>query len=144
MLKMTRDIRCWVVAGMLLLLLGCVRAPKLETPQVDWAEQNLGGFPYHPLVFHLDLSILTYQIYSQSLVWPFDPYYEAMDSRRDQVMQGVHDWAKRHGDDPSQRQILTAYRGLGVLGGFANNLRHDPIIYNYLESQRYQSRWSLG
>ncbi|MBR9921103.1 MAG: lipase family protein [Bacteroidetes bacterium] len=31
---------------------------------------------YHPLVYHLDLCTLSYHLYAQTLVWPFDPYYE--------------------------------------------------------------------
>ena len=36
------------------------------------------NLPYDELVFHLDLCILTYGLYSQSLIWPWDPYYERM------------------------------------------------------------------
>lgn len=48
---------------------------------------------YHELVFHLDLCILSYQQYAQTLIWPFDPYYERMAlvgaSRRETFMAGV-------------------------------------------------------
>ncbi len=54
--------------------------------------------PYHPLVYHLDLSILAYQLYGQSLVWPFDPYYEEFNDRsRKKMIQRVRSWAAATG-----------------------------------------------
>jgi hypothetical protein len=97
-----------------------------------WAGKDLEGFPYHPLVYHLDLSILTYQLYGQSLVWPFDPYYEEMVGERDAFMEKVQAWADREGAaQVKNAAALDAYRGPGVLGGFSNNALHDPIIYDY-------------
>ena len=98
-------------------------------------KQDLSNFPYHPLVYHLDLSILAYQLYGQSLVWPFDPYYEEANSkrgRRSVLMRKVRSWAYIKGAaqvkmDPGIR----AYRGPGILNGFKDNPRHDPIIYRY-------------
>lgn len=122
----------WLAVALLLLATGCAHSPSTATPTEPWAGKDLGSFPYHPLVYHLDLSILTYQLYGQSLVWPFDPYYEEMEDGRDAFMSQVQAWTKIHGADQLQRAAgLDAYRGPGVLGGFANNPHHDPIIYNY-------------
>ena len=32
---------------------------------------------YHPLVYQLDLCVLAYQVYNQTLIWPLDPWFEA-------------------------------------------------------------------
>jgi hypothetical protein len=94
-----------------------------------------GTLPYHPLVYHLDLSVLSYHVYGQSLVWPFDPYYEELSNdrkNRSKYMELVKSWAEMKG--PAQvgaEAGLNAYRGPGVLSGFANNSLHDPILYNY-------------
>lgn len=94
-----------------------------------------GSFPYNPLIYHLDLSILAYQIYDQSLVWRFDPYYEEMNDKNDgraRTMEKVRAWAKLKGSEQvSQQAGLDSYRGPGVLSGFADNPSHDPILYNY-------------
>lgn len=37
-----------------------------------------GGAPYDESVFHLDLCILAYQLHTQTLLWPMDPYSEQM------------------------------------------------------------------
>ena len=37
-----------------------------------------GGTPYDERLYHLDLCILSYQLYTQSLLWPMDPYSEQM------------------------------------------------------------------
>jgi hypothetical protein len=94
-------------------------------------QQELGSYPYHPLVYQLDLSIFSYQLYSQSLVWPFDPYYEDVGDRSG-LMRRVRDWAKTTGaaqlaTDPG----VEAYRGPGLLAGFDDNTSHDPILYQY-------------
>lgn len=95
---------------------------------------ELGSFPYHPLVFHLDLAILAYQLHGQSVIWPFDPFYEERDQgaglSRDDFISRVRDFTKRYTADGAPTG-LDHYRGPGTLGGFANNPAHDPIIYNY-------------
>jgi len=122
----------WLVAASLFLAAGCAHSPRTDAPAVVWAEEDLGSFPYHPLVYHLDLSILTYQLYGQSLVWPFDPYYEEMGDERDALMSKVRSWAETRGAEQVRGNVgLDAYRGPGVLSGFPDNSRHDPIIYNY-------------
>src|SRR5689334_2233173 len=87
---------------------------------------ELGTFPYHPLVFELDLAILAYQLHGQSLVWPFDPYYEEhADSRgtsRDTLMKLVRGWAERRGAAQVGAMAgLDAYRGPGVLAGLPDD-----------------------
>lgn len=126
------------VSGPLLSLL-CVLC-ACATPSIDLSpeaaakvrEQDLAGLPYHPLVYHLDLSILTYQLYSQSLVWPFDPYYEDDAEGRDALMAAVRAW----GGTTGMAQVaagagVNGYRGPGLLNGFEDNPAHDPIVYQY-------------
>lgn len=96
--------------------------------------QEIGDLPYHPLVYHLDLSIFAYQLYSQSLVWPFDPYYEELAlgvDRRDAFMGIVRDWARDVGRDQTDSPSDDALRGPGALSGFPDNPTHDPILYQY-------------
>ena len=97
---------------------------------------ELGTFPYHPLVFELDLAILAYQVHGQSMVWPIDPFYEehggARGTARDTFMTLVREWAQRRGAaQVSALAGIDAYRGPGVLAGLPDNPAHDPIIYNY-------------
>jgi len=124
---------CWVVG--LLIVSGCAQHPvNVVSGDTSWEGKELASFPYHPLVYHLDLSILAYQLYSQSLVWPFDPYYEAMGGSREQFMAKVRAWANKRSRAAQADGKLTGldqYRGPGVLGGFANNPWHDPILYSY-------------
>ncbi len=93
------------------------------------------GYPYHPIVFQLDLSILTYQLYGQSLVWPFDPYYEDMvgwTHGRDRFLDKVRSWvASRAATHGPAGDSLARLRGPGVLSGRPNNPGHDPILYRY-------------
>ena len=97
----------------------------------DLVGKSIGSFPYHPLIYHLDLSILAYQLYGQSLVWPFDPYYEGSDERGD-LKAKVRSWARTKGAEQVRDNAgLDGYRGPGVLGGFPDNAAHDPILYSY-------------
>jgi hypothetical protein len=99
------------------------------TPPVE-----LGTFPYHPLVFELDLAIFAYQLHAQSMVWPIDPFYEEQagprGTSRDTMMALVRTWAQRRGET----QVATGtgvYRGPGVLAGLPTADSHDPILYDY-------------
>jgi len=86
------------------------------------------GYPYHPLIFHLDLAVLAYQLYGQSLVFPFDPYYEAMGTvTREAMMKRVRTWAQGAPDHE--------LRGPGALAGLQGNAAHDPILYRYTQLQ---------
>jgi Lipase (class 3) len=91
--------------------------------------------PYHPLVYHLDLSIFAYQLYGQSLVWPHDPYYEelaANGAERNTMIRKVQDWTQAQSAvQKTKSRGLKGYRGPGVLNGFVDNPTHDPIIYDY-------------
>lgn len=120
--------------ALLLVCAGCSRQwyPAAAVEQVR--QQSLEEFPYHPLVYHLDLSILAYQLYGQSLVWPFDPYYEEATSEKDRlaVMGKVRAWAAERGEEQLvSDQGLRSYRGPGLLNGFDDNADHDPILYRY-------------
>jgi hypothetical protein len=91
-------------------------------------------FPYNPLVYHLDLAILAYQLHGQSLVWPHDPYYEELSNKtkgRAGMIAKVKAWAGQTGNAQIIAPKLDSYRGPGSLNGFANNSSHDPIVYNY-------------
>lgn len=96
--------------------------------------QDLGDLPYHPLVMHLDLSILAYQSYSQTLAWPFDPYYEEPpdEDARDALMDSVRAWASVAGEAQLAADAgPTAFRGPGRLTGLPDNALHDPIVSQY-------------
>src|SRR5690348_9946276 len=117
-------------AALVIALAGC---QIIEPPPPP---ADLGTFPYHPLVFELDLAILAYQLHGQSLVWPFDPYYEDnADTRgtaRDTLMSLVRGFAERRGAAQVAAQAgLDAYRGPGALAGLPDDAGHDPIVYDY-------------
>lgn len=123
----------YALAALLTLAAGCAIVSLDLSPEAAarvW-EQDQGTLPYHPFVYHLDLSVLTYQLYGQSLVWPFDPYHEGARDRP-AFMARVHDWAERTGAEQVRGGVgIEGYRGPGVLGGFDDNPRHDPIVYQY-------------
>ncbi|MDX2093790.1 MAG: hypothetical protein SFX73_38495 [Kofleriaceae bacterium] len=100
-----------------------------------------GTFPYHPLVFELDLAILAYQLHGQSLVWPIDPYYEEhagdRGTPRETMLALVRDWAVRRGE--TQAPGFAGYRGPGVLARLPDNPTHDPIIYDYARLHPWSS-----
>lgn len=124
-----------VLAGLLILVSGCVGVDDYEIETSSDATIVESSFPYHPLVYHLDLSILAYQLYGQTLVWPFDPYYEESDVKqgnRDRLMEKVKTWvASKSSQQLFESGGLKDYRGPGILNGFANNPNHDPILYAY-------------
>ena len=37
--------------------------------------------PYNEILYHLDLSIMAYHLFAQTLIWPWDPFYEQMRNR---------------------------------------------------------------
>tara|TARA_R110002033_G_scaffold48501_1_gene94764 strand:- start:2940 stop:4625 length:1686 start_codon:yes stop_codon:yes gene_type:complete len=117
------------------ILFGCAHTWYPNTATTEVRKQNLENFPYHPLVYHLDLSILAYRLYGQTLVCPFDPYYEEANNgkkNRVQFMEKVRSWATIKGAEQVKSEIgLSSYRGPGILNGFDDNRRHDPIIYRY-------------
>jgi hypothetical protein len=82
----------------------------------------------HRFVHQLDLCVLAYQVYNQSLIWPLDPWFEPWSrvgsSRRDNMLSAVHEFA----DKPSD------YRGPGsTRPEWAKNPSLDPIISDYAQ-----------
>ena len=124
-----------VVLATAAVLTGC--AGQTHAPLSDDVadRQNLSGFPYHPLVYHLDLSTLAYHLHAQTLIWPFDPYYEALpggEIGRANFMAKVQGWAGAKGrEQAAARPNAGDYRGPGRLAGFDDNPLHDPILYRY-------------
>ncbi|MFK7998334.1 MAG: hypothetical protein AB8H86_02010 [Polyangiales bacterium] len=103
-----------------------------EEAAAEVRAQDLGTFPYHPVVFNLDVATYTYQLFSQTIAWPFDPYYEQLGEGRDAFIGRVKAWAETTGEAQASTDLgLSAYRGPGILSGFDNNDAHDPIIYQY-------------
>lgn len=51
-----------------------------------------------PEVLNIDLCLLSYQLYHQSVIWPLDPWYEYLarkfSDRRDNFMDAVHKWVE--------------------------------------------------
>ena len=76
-------------------------------------------------VFEMDMSILAYHLYSQSLIWPLDPFYEQWarpgSSRRNNLLRLTHQFVEG-------RQSL---RGPGFTRGWPGNQKLDPIVYDY-------------
>lgn len=85
--------------------------------------------PAHLL--NIDLCLLAYQIYHQSLIWPLDPWYERMarktSNRRNNFMAKVHEWAR-------QLNAADSYSGPACARGWtAVNTSLDPVITNYMQ-----------
>lgn len=140
----TAGLRTAVLSVLLASLSACNATFDQTVPETEFSaltEAELSAvsgpspFPYHPLVYHLDLSILAYQLYGQSLAWPFDPYYEERNGatkERDGVMAKVQRWAMAKGAEQVAADAgLKSFRGPGSLNGFDDNPTHDPIIYDY-------------
>ena len=95
---------------------------------------ELGTFPYHPIVFELDLAIYAYQLHAQSMVWPIDPFYEEhagpRGTSRETLISLIRAWSAQQGLE----QVTTgigAYRGPGALAGLPDNASLDPLLYDY-------------
>ncbi|MEM7096408.1 MAG: hypothetical protein AAF567_25610 [Actinomycetota bacterium] len=78
-------------------------------------------------LFALDMCVLAYQVYNQSLLWPLDPYYEEWSrigsSRRDNTLAITHQLVEGR----------TSLRGPGSTRGWATNPQLDPIITDYAD-----------
>ena len=58
-------------ALILLALNGCAMQSQWREAENDAVrQQDLGGLPYHPLAYHLDLCTLAYQTYGHTSDWP--------------------------------------------------------------------------
>src|SRR5271166_1883349 len=90
---------------------------------------------YDELVHLLDLCTFAYQLHSQTLIWPMDPYYEQWSSElltrlqfssRKDFMRQVHRVATLNNPD------FSGMRGPATLSGAAqSNLGLDPVISDY-------------
>ncbi|MFO0580136.1 MAG: hypothetical protein U1A78_39690 [Polyangia bacterium] len=81
---------------------------------------------YWEVLYHLDLCILAYQIYNQTLVWPLDPWYERFSDR---LVGSQRSRFLRHLHEALDRQ--TEYHGPGRTQGFSSNDSLDPILHRY-------------
>jgi len=124
----SRPSRRSVVAGLAAVPLATLASPA-------WAARRSASSAYPPLLFQLDLSVWIYHLYVQSLVWPFDPYYEdlaGLDTRRREMMDRVRGWAVAQGRIQAERAHgVWEVRGPGSLSGFRSNSLHDPILTCY-------------
>ncbi len=84
-------------------------------------------------VYLLDLCIFSYQLHSQTMIWPMDPYYEQLANgkgRRRSTMTDVHtgSWLP-----PAHQQGPAAYHGPSSCMNWLNtdNRRLDPIVSRY-------------
>lgn len=133
-MKFIRTIYLSIICASITVVTAC---SQMQTPLANYQpnKQELQTLPYHPLAYHLDLSILAYKLYAQTLVWPFDPYYEFSnntDGDRKRLMKKVHNWVKLKSKEQVKKGTkLGGFRGPGALNGFANNQTLNPIIYNY-------------
>lgn len=87
---------------------------------------------YNKLLYHLDLCIMSYHLYHQSLIWPWDPYYEnrGLLDHRDSFMKLVNTYASGK----------TTVHGPGNCQNWPTNLQLDPILTDYSQL----SPWSHG
>lgn len=80
------------------------------------------------LIYHLDLCILSYQLYTQTLVWPMDPYYEQMD-KKDERRENFMDAVRQSAPDPD---------------GLPRCPDHlDPIRYRYKQINPHRPCFAL-
>ncbi len=81
---------------------------------------------YSPNIYHLDLCVLAYHLYNQTLIFPMDPWHERLRGtltprRRDLFMAETHRFFKDR----------DGYRGPGSTRGWTTNDKLDPIISDY-------------
>lgn len=97
---------------------------------------NLMNGMYNELLYHLDLCILAYHLYHQTLIWPMDPFYEQQafkgTNRRENFMamlrQGPQVLVQQR-----MEEIPSTYRGPGnfINPSWSVNPGLDPIITDY-------------
>jgi len=109
------------------------------------------------VVHLLDLCIFSYQLHNQTLIWPFDPYYEQWETalkdkinpskmgRRDKMMKTVHASAKQgeydryfpgSANSPGGSLPLSEFHGPAAIYSLSNGLwisnkDLDPVISDY-------------
>jgi hypothetical protein len=89
---------------------------------------------YHPLVHLLDLCTLSYQLHSQTLIWPMDPYYEQLSSA---LLSWEPQFSRRKDFIERVHQVATPANFVGLKGPAklnsapTSNRDLDPIIYDY-------------
>ena len=88
--------------------------------------------PVPEVLLNCDLSILAYQLYHQSVIWPLDPWYEVLargaTDRRANFMKQVHAYAQTL----PARSDKSLYAGPASVGGIGkSSATHDPVLSNY-------------
>ena len=94
---------------------------------------------YDPWIFELDLCILSYQLHSQTLIWPMDPYYEQYkNERRKKFLEAVYkaQGCRNFNKITDGAQITTWRRRLEIIdtsnhGGQASLVQTDTKISGY-------------
>ena len=117
--------------------LGAAGVVGLGPGTVATGRPQSGPYPYHPLLFHLDLSILAYQLYGQSLVWPFDPYYEHAGNRK-KMVQRVYAQLEKSAGEYWPGTGLDKIRGPDVTLP-EDKAPLDPILYRYSQIDPHRS-----
>jgi hypothetical protein len=83
-------------------------------------------------ILNVDLCILAYQLYHQTVIWALDPWYEVLarggTSRREHFMAGTHEYAKKLPDRTDDLYAGPAH--VGALG--VSNAKLDPVLSNYM------------
>lgn len=126
--------RSLLLGGASAALLSACSSGPIPIAQASLSDADLQGLAYNPVVYNLDLCILCYQLWAQTLVWPFDPFFEkhGNDDARNAFMAKARDWVRFPVARMAARAPTPAgYRGPGSLAGFANNPGHDPVLYRY-------------
>ncbi len=87
---------------------------------------------YNELLYHVDLCILAYHLYHQTLIWPMDPFYEhqahKFTNRRTNFMNTM-----RSGPGTLGTPVPTTYKGPAnfLNSRWATNTTLDPVITDY-------------
>lgn len=89
----------------------------------------------HALVHQLDLCVLAYQLYNQSLIFSLDPWYERWarpgSDRRNNLMAALHQTAEQH--RTAEQHSKGMFWGPGSVPGrgWPTNVELDPILTDY-------------
>ena len=88
------------------------------------------------LVYLLDLCILAYQLHSQTLIWPLDPYAEQMQVRG--AGGKAHKRRKYFLEEVSKRYFTNPSSGGFGPNNSSDNPRLDPIVQDYSRISPYR------